>query len=63
MKFIIYKDKKGEYRWTLKARNGRKIADSAEGYKSRWNCTDRILSIQQAFESDNVQIFGAFEKA
>lgn len=29
----IYKDKKGELRWTIYAGNGRKIANSGEGYK------------------------------
>lgn len=31
-KFVIYKDKRGEYRWRFKAANGRIIADSGEGY-------------------------------
>lgn len=33
MRFILYKDFKGEYRWTLKAGNGKIMADSAESYK------------------------------
>lgn len=32
MKFHIYQDAKGEWRWRLKARNGRIVADSGEGY-------------------------------
>ena len=37
MKFEIYRDrsKKREYRWRLKARNGRIIATSGEGYRRR----------------------------
>jgi uncharacterized protein YegP (UPF0339 family) len=35
MKIVLYKDKKGEYRWRLVARNGRIIADSAESYKQK----------------------------
>ena len=35
MKFYIYKDRAGEWRWRLKARNGRIVADSGEGYKTR----------------------------
>lgn len=35
MKFVIWQDTAGEWRWTLRARNGRIVADSAEGYKSR----------------------------
>ena len=28
----IYQDSKDEYRWTAKAANGKKVADSGEGY-------------------------------
>ena len=37
-----YRDRKGEWRWTLYATNGRKIACSGEGYTRRANM-DRIL--------------------
>src|SRR5262249_23176662 len=30
--FEIYKDKSGQFRWRLKANNGKIIADSGEGY-------------------------------
>jgi uncharacterized protein YegP (UPF0339 family) len=33
--FVLYKDKAGEWRWTLYAANAKKIADSAEGYKNK----------------------------
>lgn len=36
--FVIYKDAKSEWRWTLYALNAKKIADSAEGYKNRADC-------------------------
>lgn len=35
MKVQVYKDKKGEWRWTLFAGNNKAIADSAEGYLAR----------------------------
>lgn len=35
MYFVVYKDNFGEWRWHLKASNGRILADSGEGYKSR----------------------------
>ena len=35
MKFEIYRDARREFRWRLKAANGRIIADSSEGYDSR----------------------------
>lgn len=36
--FVLYKDQRGEWRWTLYAANARKIADSAEGYKNKADC-------------------------
>ena len=30
-----YEDAKGEYRWRLRARNGKITSDSGEGYKTR----------------------------
>jgi uncharacterized protein YegP (UPF0339 family) len=36
MKFTIFKDSRGGYRWNLKAANGRIIADSGEGYSSNY---------------------------
>lgn len=35
MKFQLYKDKADEYRWRLRARNGRIIATSGEGYQNK----------------------------
>jgi len=32
---VIYKDRKGEWRWRAIARNGRIIADCGEGYKRK----------------------------
>lgn len=33
--FEVYRDSKNEWRWRLKAKNGRIIADAGEGYKKR----------------------------
>lgn len=38
IQFAIYKDARGEWRWTLYAKNARKIADGAEGYKNKADC-------------------------
>lgn len=35
MTFHIYRDRKGEYRWRLKAGNGRIVAVSGEGYRRK----------------------------
>ena len=31
----VYRDDKGEFRWTALAANGKKVADSGEGYVNR----------------------------
>lgn len=38
MKYEIYQDKRGEWRWRLKAGNGNILAVSSEGYKSIGYC-------------------------
>ena len=43
-KFEIYLDKKGEYRFRLKARNGEPIAAS-EGYTAKAGCKNGIESV------------------
>lgn len=45
-KFEIFKDKKGEYRFRLKAGNGEVILAS-EGYKKRSSCNNGIASVQK----------------
>jgi uncharacterized protein YegP (UPF0339 family) len=42
LKFEVYKDAAYQYRWRLKASNGRIIADSAEGYVNRRDCEAMI---------------------
>lgn len=34
----IYRDAAGEWRWSAIARNGKVVADSAEGYRNRSYC-------------------------
>ena len=31
----VYEDKAGQYRWRIRAANGRVVADSGEGYRRR----------------------------
>ncbi|MEA4890278.1 MAG: YegP family protein [Clostridiaceae bacterium] len=45
-KFEMYKDKAGEFRFRLKARNGEVIAAS-EGYKSKTSCLNGIESVKK----------------
>lgn len=46
-KFEVFKDKKGEFRWRLKASNGQIIADSGEGYTTMANCKNGIESVKK----------------
>ncbi len=45
-KFEVYKDKAGEFRFRLKARNGEIIA-TGEGYKAKASCLNGIDSIRR----------------
>lgn len=54
-KWEIYKDKAGEFRFRLKARNG-EIIVTGEGYKSKDGCKNGIDSIiRNAPEADVIQ--------
>jgi uncharacterized protein YegP (UPF0339 family) len=46
-KFYVYKDANGEYRWRLRAGNGRVIADSGEGYERKIDCEHGIELIKE----------------
>lgn len=45
-KFEVYKDKRGEYRFRLKAANGQTIA-TGEGYTTKAACLNGIESIKK----------------
>lgn len=45
MKFVVYLDSHNEWRWKLVARNGRIVADSAEGYKRKGACVRQAAKI------------------
>lgn len=42
MEYRVYKDKAGYWRWTFYSSNGRKIADSGEGYFNKDDCVNGI---------------------
>ena len=52
MTFKVYLDAARQYRWRLKAANGRIVADSGEGYNSR-------SSAHQAAERVRDEVAGA----
>lgn len=50
MKFHIYKAKDG-WRWHLRARNGRIIAESGEAYRAKSQCYKMIYRLTQITDS------------
>ncbi len=54
-KFQIYQDRKGEYRWRLRARNGEIIADSNEGYSRKASCKQGIDLVKQQAASATLE--------
>ncbi|HEY8562826.1 MAG TPA: DUF1508 domain-containing protein [Pyrinomonadaceae bacterium] len=59
MKFEIYQDEKGEWRWRLRAANGETIATSGEGYKNHKHAFVIITKIRQAIaDGDYVIEYG-----
>jgi uncharacterized protein len=56
MHFEVYKDSKGEWRWRLIARNGRVLADSGEGYKSKTKVMRILSRIMICMQEEHVPI-------
>lgn len=48
VRFDVYEDQAGEWRWRALAGNGRILADSAEGYASERNARRALASFQLA---------------
>jgi len=55
MKFELYKDAKGEFRWRIRAGNNRIIGASGEGYTNKTDCLDAIDRIKEAATDATVQ--------
>ncbi|WP_440976318.1 YegP family protein [Pseudoxanthomonas winnipegensis] len=55
MYFKLYKDNSGYWRWTLYASNGRKIADSGEGYNSKSDAQNGIDLVRSTNSSTPVR--------
>lgn len=52
MRYYIFKDKAGEWRWHLDAGNNRIIATSGEGYKNEEHCVHAIRLVQGSGSAD-----------
>ena len=54
--YRVYKDSKGEWRWTYHAKNGEPIGVSSEGYKNKADCSNgvtlmKVSSTSPTYES------------
>jgi len=56
MKFSIYKDRRGEFRWRLVAANGQIVADSGEGYETKTGCEEAVQRIKTAAGEAAVEV-------
>ncbi|MGD1857871.1 MAG: YegP family protein [Leptolyngbyaceae cyanobacterium] len=56
MAYYIYQDQSSQWRWHLKASNGRIVADSAESY---WNKSDCLHGIQLVQGSHSAPVYQA----
>lgn len=45
--FEVYKDKSGDFRWRLRAKNTNVIASGGQGYSSKQACLDGIESVKK----------------
>lgn len=49
--FHLYRDNRGEYRWTYEASNGKTIAVSSEGYVAKADCLNGINLMKASYSS------------
>jgi len=45
MQFHIFQDARLEWRWQLSNSEGRKVADSGEGYREKDDCLESIAQV------------------
>jgi uncharacterized protein YegP (UPF0339 family) len=47
MRFHVYRDQAGGWRWRLVSANGRVVADSGEAYTRRFDCEQAIILVTE----------------
>lgn len=57
MRYVMYKDVRGEWRWRLYAANNQIIATASEGYRNRSDCLHSI-NLTKSSHSAPVQEVG-----
>jgi len=61
-KIELYKDKQMLWRFRIKASNGRTVADSGEGYKTKYFCNRNAKRLMEKMSTASVQINEPKEK-
>lgn len=56
MRFELYRDSGGAWRWRLRVQNGNVIADSAEGYVRREDCEHGIALVRKSVDASLVDM-------
>lgn len=56
MKFELYTDKAGEWRWRLKHSNGNILATTSEGYSSKASALKCIENVKNSGEAEVVEV-------
>lgn len=56
MRFELYKDHAGQWRWRLRSQNGNVIADSAESYVHRSDCERGIAIVKDSAAAPTVDM-------
>jgi uncharacterized protein len=59
--FELYKDRQGQFRWRLKASNGKIIADGGEGYVQKADCLHGIELVKSEAATAEVKEISAEE--
>ena len=59
MKYEVYKDTRGEWRWRFKAANGFMIAVSSEGYVNKSDCLHSVNLVQSSAVAPVYEIVNA----
>ncbi|MEO7094564.1 MAG: DUF1508 domain-containing protein [Polyangiales bacterium] len=57
LKFELYKDKAGQFRWRLNAANGETLATSGEGYKAKASARKGIEKIRTAADELTFELY------
>ena len=56
MRFELYRDASGEWRWRLRVQNGNVIAESGEGYRHREDCEHAITLVKRSADASVVDM-------